>query len=52
MIDNPSDLVQPRPETPAYTARRTASFDKYRKGTNTATTYPDADKAKLSELGK
>ena len=23
MVDNPSDLVQPRPETPAYTVRRT-----------------------------
>ena len=52
MIDNPSDLVQPRPETPAYTARRTAAFEKYRKGNTTATTYPEADKAKLSDTGK
>ena len=52
MIDNPADLVQPRSETPAYTARRGIAFDKYRKGTATATTYPDADKAKLSEAGK
>jgi pilus assembly protein CpaD len=52
MIDNPADLVQPRPETPAYTARRTASFEKYRKATTTATTYPEADRAKLSDLGK
>jgi pilus assembly protein CpaD len=52
MIDNPADLVQPRTETPAYTARRTAAFEKYRKGTATATTYGDADKAKLSDLGK
>jgi pilus assembly protein CpaD len=52
MIDNPSDLVQPRPETPAYTIRRTAAFEKYRKGTSTATTYPEADKAKLSDSGK
>ena len=52
MVDNPSDLVQPRPETPAYTARRTASFEKYRKGTATATTYPESDKAKLSDTGK
>lgn len=52
MIDNPSDLIQPRPETPAYTARRNASFEKYRKGTTTTTSYPEADKAKLSELGK
>lgn len=52
MVDNPSDLVQPRPETPAYTARRTASFEKYRKGTTSATAYPESDKAKLSEAGK
>ena len=52
MIDNPADLAQPRPETPPYTARRTASFEKYRKGTSTAITYPDAEKAKLSDTGK
>ena len=52
MIDNPSDLVQPRSETPAYTIRRTAAFDKYRKGTSSTTTYPEADKAKLSDTGK
>ena len=52
MVDNPSDLVQPRPETPPYTERRTASFEKYRKGTATATTYPESEKAKLSDTGK
>jgi pilus assembly protein CpaD len=52
MIDNPSDLVQPRPETPAYTERRTAAFEKYRKGTTSATAYPESDKAKLSDTGK
>jgi pilus assembly protein CpaD len=52
MIDNPSDLVQPRPETPAYTPRRSEGFDKYRKGTTTTTSYPEADKAKLSDTGK
>ena len=52
MIDNPSDLVQPRSETPAYTARRDAAFQKYRKGESTTTTYPEADKAKLSDTGK
>jgi pilus assembly protein CpaD len=52
MIDNPSDLVQPRAETPAYTMRRNAAFEKYRKGTTTTTTYPEADKAKLSDTGK
>ncbi|MBR1122929.1 CpaD family pilus assembly protein [Bradyrhizobium lablabi] len=52
MIENPSDLTQARPETPAYTARRTAAFDKYRKATPTTTTYPEADKAKLSSVGQ
>jgi pilus assembly protein CpaD len=52
MVDNPSDLVQPRPETAAYTARRTQTFDKYRKGNPTSTTYPDGEKAKLSDTGK
>lgn len=52
MADNPSDLAQPRPETPAYTPRRDIAFDKYRKGTTTTTTYPEADKAKLSDTGK
>ena len=52
MVANPSDLVQPRAETAAYTARRTFALDKYRKGTTTATTYPDADKAKISNVGK
>jgi pilus assembly protein CpaD len=52
MIDNPSDLVQPRPETPAYLVRRTQGFEKYRKGTTTATSYPEAEKAKLSDTGK
>lgn len=52
MIEDPTDLVQPRAETPAYTARRNIAFDKYRKGTSTATTYPEADRAKLSDTGK
>jgi pilus assembly protein CpaD len=52
MIDNPADLVQPRSESPAYTARRTAAFEKYRKGEPTTTAYPESEKAKLSETGK
>lgn len=52
MVANPADLVQPRAETPAYTARRSMSFEKYRKGQTTATTYPESDKAKLSDTGK
>lgn len=52
MVDNPSDLVQPRSEVPALTSRRNIAFDKYRKGTTTGTVYPETDKAKLSEVGK
>jgi pilus assembly protein CpaD len=52
MVDNPSDLVQARPETPAYTARRTEGFEKYRKGNPTTTVYPEVEKAKLSDTGK
>ena len=52
MIDNPSDLVQPRSELPAYTTRRTTAFEKYRKGTPTTTVYPEGEKAKLSDTGK
>jgi pilus assembly protein CpaD len=52
MIDNPADLEQPRSETAAYTARRSAAFEKYRKGESTATTYPESEKAKLSDTGK
>jgi pilus assembly protein CpaD len=52
IVDNPSDLVQPREETPAYTPRRSEAFEKYRKGVTTATSYPEADRAKLSDTGK
>ena len=52
MVDNPADLVQPRPETPPYEARRNEAFEKYRKGNTTTTTYPEADRAKLSDTGK
>jgi len=52
MVDNPADLEQPRPETPAYTPRRNIAFDKYRRGVSTATAYPESDKAKLSDTGR
>jgi pilus assembly protein CpaD len=52
MIDNPADLEQPRSETAAYTPRRSALFEKYRKGESTAVAYPESDKAKLSETGR
>ncbi|MCA6121705.1 CpaD family pilus assembly protein [Bradyrhizobium sp. WSM 1704] len=52
MVANPSDLEQPRTETAAYTPRRTVAFDRYRKGEPTTTTYPETDKAKLSDAAK
>jgi len=52
MVDNPPDLVQARPETPPYTARRSEAYEKYRKGSSSATVYPESDKAKLSDTGK
>jgi pilus assembly protein CpaD len=52
MVDNPADLEQPRPESPAYTPRRGIAFDKYRKGLPTTTTYPEVERAKLSDTGK
>src|ERR1700726_4042650 len=52
MVDNPSDLVQPRSETPPYTTRRSEAFEKYRRGAPTSTVYPEGDKAKLSDTGK
>jgi pilus assembly protein CpaD len=52
MVENPADLEQPRSETPPYTIRRSEAFEKYRKGTTTTTTYPEAEKAKLSDAGQ
>jgi pilus assembly protein CpaD len=52
MVENPSDLVQPRGETPIYTGRRTTALEKYRRGESTATVYPDATKGKISEVGQ
>jgi pilus assembly protein CpaD len=52
MVDNPTDLVQPRAETPSHTGRRTVALEKYRKGENPATFYRDADKGKISEVGQ
>lgn len=52
MVDNPSDLVQPRPEGPTYTARRTTVMERYRAGISTAAVNPDADKGKISSVGQ
>jgi pilus assembly protein CpaD len=53
MVDNPADLVQPRGESPAYTARRSVAIDKYRKGENPSGTYsPEYETSKIGEVGK
>jgi pilus assembly protein CpaD len=52
MVDNPADLVQPRGETPAYTARRAVAIDKYRKGDSPSGKYDGYDSGKISNLGK
>ena len=52
MVENPADLVQPRGETPAYTAKRTFQVDKWRKGESPATVYADTNKGAISDLGK
>jgi pilus assembly protein CpaD len=52
MVDNPTDLVQPRGESPAYSGRRSVVFDKYRKGDNPSGTYTGYDTGKISDLGK
>jgi pilus assembly protein CpaD len=52
MVENPADLVQPRGDTPTYTGRRTTVLDRYHRGESSATVYPDADKGKISDVGK
>jgi pilus assembly protein CpaD len=51
MVDNPTDLVQPRAETPVYAARRSVVLDHYRKGEATATINPSENKGKISDVG-
>ena len=52
MVDNPADLVQPRGEAPAYSARRSVAIDKYRKGDNPSSAYSGYETGKISSLGK
>jgi len=52
MVENPQDLVQPRGETPVYASRRSTVLEKYRKGESTVTVNPEADKGKISDVGK
>jgi pilus assembly protein CpaD len=52
MVENPSDLVHPQHETPPYNMRRTKVMEKYRDGESTATQYPNANAAKISDFGQ
>ena len=52
MVANPADLVQPRGESPSWTARRTVVLEKYRVGQSPETNYPNADRGKVSDVAK
>ncbi len=51
-VADPTDLVQPRGETPPYEARRSVAIDKWQQGQNPSGTYTGYDKAKISDVGK
>jgi pilus assembly protein CpaD len=52
MVAEPADLVQPRSDGPIYTPRRTTVMERYRSGTSPATTYPDAGRGAVAEVGR
>jgi pilus assembly protein CpaD len=52
MVENPSDLVQPRSEIPTYTGRRTTVLDKHHRGEYSGTVYPDGSKGRISDVGQ
>jgi pilus assembly protein CpaD len=52
MVANPADLVQPRSETAIYAARRNFVLDKFRKGESTGAQNQNADKGKISDVGR
>ncbi len=52
MVANPSDLVQPRGETPTYTARRTTVLGNYAQGKPTDTQYSTQNSGKISTVGQ
>jgi len=51
MVDNPTDLVQPRGETPAYAARRSIMLERYRIGQSPSGAYAGYE-SKISDVGK
>jgi len=54
MVADPSDLVQPRAETPSYTMRRTTVLEKYRAGQSTATPSENTSpkSGRITDLGQ
>jgi pilus assembly protein CpaD len=52
MVDNPSDLAQPRGESPASTPRRTYAIEQYRRGSDSSTVYRNPNNGKISDVGK
>ena len=52
MVDNPSDLVQPRGEIPPTPAAAPPCSTSITAAKPPATIYPDADKGKISDVGK
>jgi pilus assembly protein CpaD len=52
MVDDPTDLVQPRAESPAYAARRSYMLDMYRRGQSTASTAANPNKGMISDVGR
>ena len=48
MVANPSDLVQPRAETPAYNMRRTTVLGNYVQGQDTGTKYSTPNAGKIA----
>jgi len=52
MVADPSDLVQPRGETPAYAMRRTTVLGNYAQGKATNTEYSNANSGKISSVGQ
>lgn len=52
MVENPTDLVQPRGEDPPYAPRRSVALDRYRKGENPSGTYVGYDVGKISDVGR
>ena len=52
MVADPSDLVQPRGETPAYTMRRVKVLSNYAQGQATSTETTSSNTGKISSVGQ